>query len=76
MEAYPAEAGRDGLYQVSAAWITVTVADSGYRKRVRADAIISYGTLKDMGTFIDIAGRSILVSESEAEIAQLVGDMD
>jgi hypothetical protein len=56
-------------------WIFVTVAVSGYRKRVRASAIISYGTMPGAGpTFIDLGGRTIEVRESEAEIARLVGD--
>jgi hypothetical protein len=57
-------------------WISVTVADSGYRKRVRASAIVSYGTMPGSSqTFIDLAGRTIEVHESETAIAQLVGDM-
>jgi hypothetical protein len=58
-------------------WITVTLAYGGQKKRVRADAIISYGTLCGGAgnTFIDIGGRAIEVTESEADIARLVGDM-
>jgi hypothetical protein len=58
---------------MSDTWVSITVAASGYRKRVRADAIISYGTL-DGETFVVIDGRAILVRESEADIARLVGD--
>jgi hypothetical protein len=53
-------------------WISVTTT-AGYRKWVRASAVISYGTMNGGGTYIDMAGRMIEVRESEAEIAELVG---
>lgn len=53
-------------------WILVTVLDSGYRKPVRRSAIVSYGTYPGGTTFVDIAGRTIEVRESEQEIACLV----
>jgi hypothetical protein len=55
-------------------WITVTLADNRYRKRVRADAIIAYGTLPHGNTYVDLSGRALDVCESEADIARLLGD--
>jgi hypothetical protein len=55
-------------------WIFVTLTVSDYRKRVRAGAIISYGTMPGGGTFIDLGGRTIEIRESEAEISRLIGD--
>jgi hypothetical protein len=55
-------------------WITLTVAPSGYRKRVRASAVVSYGTLPSGATFVDLAGRTVEVFETEAQVAALVGD--
>jgi hypothetical protein len=61
------------------AWITVTLREfsaENYRQvRVRRSAILSYGT-KPYGHFIDLGGKEILVIESEAELAALIGDTD
>jgi len=54
-------------------WILLTVLSSGYKKPVRRSAVVSYGTFAGGTTFVDIAGRSIEVRETEAEIASMVG---
>ncbi len=54
-------------------WLLLTVLDSGFRKPVRRSAIVSYGTFPGGTVFVDIAGRTIEIRETEREIARLVG---
>ncbi len=57
-------------------WITVTLGVNGYSKRVRRSAILSYGKIPPAGgpTYVDLAGRTLEVRETEAEIAALLED--
>jgi hypothetical protein len=56
-------------------WITVTLPVDGYKQRVRRSAVLSYGTYPATGSgFIDLAGRLILVRESQIELALLIED--
>jgi hypothetical protein len=55
-------------------WITLTLAVNGYQIRIRRNAVISYGVLPRGGPCINLAGKTIEVRESQAELAALVGD--
>jgi len=57
-------------------WITVTLGSNGYHKRIRRSAILSYGKIPPSGgpTYVDLAGRTLEVRETEAEIAALLED--
>jgi hypothetical protein len=57
-------------------WITVTLGVNGYPKRIRRCAVLSYGKIPPTGgpTYVDLAGRTLEVRETEAELAALLGD--
>ena len=53
-------------------WITVTVR-GGWAKHIRRSRITSFGRYSQDSAYIEIDGRLIEVTETEAQLAALLG---
>ena len=57
-------------------WIFLTISPGGYRKRLRASSILSFGEIPGGGTYIDFSGKQISVCESADEVEELINSAE